>query len=84
MDCWEHDGVDIPRRDRLMGTDVRVYNSGDTFLYIYPSENMTWGLLDDLQMDLRNFQMHKLDNPRQTSFILLEGGIDVGHGAIGL
>ena len=67
-----------------MGTDVHVYNSGDTYLHLYPGESMTWGLLDDLQMDLRYFQGHKLDTPRQTSFILLVEGIDIGHGIISL
>lgn len=67
-----------------MGTDVRIYNSSDTCLYLYPGEQMTWGMLDDLQMDIRYFQVHKLDTPRQTSFILLKEGVegDVGHGII--
>ena len=67
-----------------MGTEVRIYKSSDTYLYVYPGEQMTWGLLDDLQMDLRHFQVHKLDTPRQTSFILLKERVKgkVGHGII--
>lgn len=69
-----------------MGTDVRIYKSIDTYLYLYPGEHMTWGLLDDLQMDMRHFQLRKLDTPRQTSFIMLKEGVegDVGHGIISL
>lgn len=85
MDCSRHDGLG-PGRDRLIGTDVRIYKSGNTYLYVYPGEQMTWGLLDDFQMDMRHFQLRILDVPRQTSFILLKEGVegDVGHGIISL
>lgn len=85
-DCREHGGLDLPGRDRLMGTDVRIYNSSDTYLYLYPGEEMTWGLLGDFEMDMRRFQEYILDTPRQTSFILLKAGLhgDVGHGIISL
>lgn len=86
LDCEKHGGLDSPGRDRLMGTDVRIYSSSDTYLWLSPGEQMTWGLLDDFQMDMRYFQRHRVDYPRQTSFILLKKGAegDVGHGIISL
>lgn len=69
-----------------MGTATRMYSSGDTYLHLYPGEHMTWGMLDDFQMDLRHFQFYTLNYPRATSFILLREGVegDVAHGIIGL
>lgn len=69
-----------------MGTEVRVYKSSNTYLYLYPGDDMTWGLLNDLQMDIRYFQVQKLDTPRQTSFILLKEGVegDVGYGTVSM
>lgn len=86
VDCTNHGGFDLPGRDQSMGTDVRIYKFSDTYMYLYPSEHMTWGMLGDLQMDIRHFQVHKLDTPRQTSFILLKEGVegDVGHGILSL
>ena len=85
-DCRKHGGLKLPGRNVLMGSNVRIYKSIDTYLWINPGERMTWGLLDDLQMDMKHFQLRKLDSPRQTSFILVMEGVegDVGHGIISL
>ena len=84
IDCKAHGGLGVPGEDELMGTAVRVYSYRDTHLYLYPGESMTWGLLNHFQMGMRQFQLSRLNTPRQTSFILLEDEEegDVGHGTI--
>lgn len=82
----KHGGLGVPGRDELMGTAIRIYKSSDTYLWLSPGENMTWGVLCDFEQDMRRFQSYHLDTPRQTSFILLKEGVDgdIGHGIITL
>lgn len=67
-----------------MGMNLRRYSTGDTYLYVYPDEEMTWGVLCELEQDMRWFQEYILDFPRQTSFFLLKEGVEghIGHGII--
>ena len=86
--CCRKASVDSKKHDHgeLMGTEERRYNCGIVFLHVYPGEEMTWGMLNDLQMFIRQFLFELVGLPRQTSFILLTQGVegDVGHGFLGL
>ena len=86
--CCRKASVDSKKHDHgeLMGTEERTYNCGIVFLHVYPGEEMTWGMLNDLQMGMRQFLLEITESPWQTSFIVLTEGVegDVGHGFLGL
>lgn len=86
VECKKHGGLDRPASDEPMGTDIRIYKSVDTYLYLHPGEDMTWGVLCDFEQDMRRFQSYILDIPSQTSFILLKEGLegDIGSGIISM
>ena len=79
-----HGGATSGSSHTLMGIEVRSYNASNTYLSIFPSENMTWGMWYDVISAMRVFQSRMLSNPRQTSFVLLHiGRADyLGYGSL--